>query len=94
MGFHLWIEGELAWAQGSYEYRPLGAAVISASDLFKRRDFSSRRPPPRAGVAAYVGQFASLGHLNQELRRMRPVRTRPPLSRRRPTPPRRSREPE
>ena len=71
MGFHLWMDGEVVWAQGSYEYRPMGTAVISASDLFKRRDFSARRPAPRPGSAAYVGQFASLGHLNQELRRRR-----------------------
>lgn len=70
MGFHLWIEGELAWAQGSYEYRPMGAAVISAGDLFRRRDFNARRPPP-LGEAAYIGQFASIGHLNAELRRRR-----------------------
>lgn len=71
MGFHLWIEDELAWAQGSYEYRPMGTAVISARDLFKRRDFSARRPAPRPGAARYAGQFASLGHMNGELRRLR-----------------------
>jgi hypothetical protein len=72
MGFHLWIEDELAWAQGSYEYRPMGAAVIASCDLFRRRDFSGRRPPPGPGAARYIGQFASLGHLNLELRRRRP----------------------
>ena len=69
MGFYLWLDGDLAWAQGAYEYRPMGAAVISASDLFRRRDFSVRRKGPRA--AGYVGQFASIGHLNQELVRRR-----------------------
>jgi hypothetical protein len=63
------MDGELAWAQGTYEYRPMGAAVISAKDLFRRRDFSARRKAPRS--AEYVGQFASLGHLNQELRKRR-----------------------
>jgi hypothetical protein len=72
VGYHLWIDGEVAWAQGSYEYRPMGTAVISSSDLFKRRDFSPRRAAPRpSGAPVYVGQFASLGHLNQELRRRR-----------------------
>jgi hypothetical protein len=65
VGFYLWIDGDLAWAQGTYEYRPMGAAVISARDLFRRRDFNARRKAPRR--AEYVGQFASIGHLNQEL---------------------------
>jgi hypothetical protein len=69
MGFYLWLDGDLAWAQGTYEYRPMGAAVISSSDLFRRRDFSARRKGPRA--AEYVGQFASIGHLNHELVRRR-----------------------
>ena len=70
MGFHLWVAGDLAWAQGTYEYRPMGAAVISASDLFRQRDFSARLKPPRWG-ADYLGQFASIGHLNMELQSRR-----------------------
>ncbi len=71
MGFYLWFDGELAWAQGTYEYRPLGTAVISASDLFRGRDFDPRRKagPPRG--AEFAGQFASLGHLNQQLQARR-----------------------
>jgi hypothetical protein len=68
MGFYLWFDGELAWAQGTYEYRPMGAAVISTNDLFRRRDFSPRRKPMRG---EYAGQFASIGHLNAELRKRR-----------------------
>ena len=68
MGFHLWVDGDLAWAQGSYEYRPLGAAVVSATDLFHRRDFSARRKAPSVGGPGYLGQFASIGHLNYRLR--------------------------
>ena len=49
MGFHLWIDGEVAWAQGTYEYRPMGAAVISTTDLFRRRDFNARRRVPALG---------------------------------------------
>lgn len=71
MGFHLWMDGGLAWAQGTYEYRPMGVAVISASDLFRRRDFDPRRRLPRSGTSIYVGQFASIGHLNQTLQRQR-----------------------
>jgi len=68
VGFYLWLEGDLAWAQGAYEYRPMGAAVISASDLFRRRDFSPRRiaRPP-----AWARQYASLGHLNAQLQELR-----------------------
>jgi len=49
----------------------MGAAVISANDLFRRRDFSARRKPPRPYMAEYIGQFASIGHLNGELQRRR-----------------------
>ncbi|HLH16965.1 MAG TPA: hypothetical protein VKX45_07080 [Bryobacteraceae bacterium] len=65
MGFHLWIDRDLAWAQGTYEYRPMGTAVISASDLFRRRDFRQKLRPP--ATASYLGQFASIGHINAEL---------------------------
>lgn len=69
MGFTLWLDRDLAWAQGTYEYRAMGAAVISATDLFRRRDFDPRRRPPPD--AEYIGQFASLGHLNHHLVRRR-----------------------
>ena|SRR6266498_3740741 len=64
MGFQLWIDGDLAWAQGTYEYRPMGVAVISTSDLFRRRDFRPRRRVPTGLRTAYAGHFASIGHLN------------------------------
>jgi len=71
MGFYLWFDEELAWAQGTYEYRPMGTAVIAATDLFRRRDFDPRRKlqPPRS--AEFAGQFASLGHLNATLQSRR-----------------------
>jgi len=71
MGFYLWLDREVAWAQGTYEYRPMGAAVIASSDLFRRRDFDSRRKPNPTRTAVYAGQFASLGHLNAHLRSQR-----------------------
>ncbi|MGA2271742.1 MAG: hypothetical protein ABSH44_25045 [Bryobacteraceae bacterium] len=75
MGFYLWVDDELAWAQGTYEYRPVGTAVISASDLFRRRDFDARRKAPAPGRAAgFAGQFASLGHLNAQLLKRRSAR--------------------
>jgi hypothetical protein len=82
MGFSLWIGDGIAWAQGTYEYRPMGAAVIATSDLFRRRDFDARRRPPRL-PGAYAGQFASLGHLNDHLKRRRPT-VNPARSRRAP----------
>ena len=44
MGFALWIDAEpgLAWAQGTHEYRPLGTAVISFTDQFRRATSGSR----------------------------------------------------
>jgi hypothetical protein len=69
MGFYLWLDDGLAWAQGTYEYKPMGTAVISATDLFRRRDFDAWRRPPKG--ARPVGEFASLGHLNLELRQQR-----------------------
>jgi hypothetical protein len=43
VGFYLWLDEELAWAQGTYEYRPMGTAVIADTDLFRRRDFDARQ---------------------------------------------------
>ena len=71
MGFYLWLDEDSAWAQGTYEYRPMGAAVIALSDLFRRQDFSPRRRPRPGRDAEFAGQFASLGHLNQQLEKRR-----------------------
>lgn len=64
MGFYLWMADDVAWAQGTYEYRPMGTAVVAASDLFTRRDFDPRRKVRPPATARYLGQFASLGQLN------------------------------
>jgi hypothetical protein len=71
VGFYLWLDGDLAWAKGTYEYRPMGTAVISSSDLFRRRDFSAGRKVQAHRDAEFAGQFASLGHLNTQLQRRR-----------------------
>jgi hypothetical protein len=70
MGFALWIdvEGSLAWAQGTHEYRPMGTAVIAAGDQFRRRDFDQRRRRPRQLDQSFVGYFGSLEDLNGRLR--------------------------
>lgn len=64
MGFALWIDGQLAWAQGVHEYRPMGAAVIAVTDRFRQRDFHFTRSAPSRAAPSYVGLFASLGDLN------------------------------
>ena len=71
MGFYLWLDEDSAWAQGTYEYRPMGAAVIALSDLFRRQDFHPRRKPRPGAGAEFAGQFASLGHINQQLEERR-----------------------
>jgi hypothetical protein len=64
MGYALWIDHDLAWAQGTSEYRAQGVAVVAATDLFRARDFRARRRLPRLPAAAYRGMFASVGALN------------------------------
>jgi hypothetical protein len=71
MGYYLWTDGELAWAQGTYEYRPMGTAVIANTDLFRRRDFHARRKVQAPRTAEFLGQFASLGHMNMQLKERR-----------------------
>ncbi|HEX5432117.1 MAG TPA: hypothetical protein VFW83_09135 [Bryobacteraceae bacterium] len=70
MGFALWIDLEhgLAWAQGTHEYRPLGAAVISCTDQFRRRDFRQTRLPPRELRKSFAGFYGSIEEVNARLR--------------------------
>lgn len=72
MGFALWLDGELAWAQGTHEYRPMGAAVIHSGGVFTPRDFRPALRAPRRLDPRFAGFFASLGELNAWLRRRRP----------------------
>ena len=75
MGFALWIEDGVARAEGTHEYRPMGIAVVSTSDLFRASDFR-----PRQALAEipsdrnFAGYFASIGHLNHYLRKRRNLR--------------------
>jgi len=84
MGFALWIDTEMAWAQGRHEYRPMGVAVVSRSDLFRQRDFKPRRRAPGEDAPGYAGLFASLGDVNQWLakRRLPPARSQAPAKKR------------
>ena len=69
MGFGLWIDLDtgLAWAQGTHEYRPMGAAVISSTDQFRPRDFRQTRKRPRELQNSFAGFFGSLEEVNVRL---------------------------
>ena len=71
MGFALWMEGDLAWAQGTHEYRPMGVAVVASTDLFAPRDFSARRRTRPRTDSSFVGLFASLGQVNTYMAKRR-----------------------
>jgi hypothetical protein len=70
MGFALWIDSDadLAWAQGTHEYCPMGTAVISRTDQFRPRDFHQSRQRPAHLENSFVGFFGSLEDLNASLR--------------------------
>ena len=70
MGFALWVDNEnrLAWAQGTQEYRAMGAAVVAITGQFRRRDFhQARRCPPQLETS-FAGFFGSLEEVNVRLR--------------------------
>ncbi len=67
MGFELWVEHEVAWAAGTYEYRAMGVAAISKTQLFRPRDFMRRGRLPDLPRSSYAGHFASIGHMNEHL---------------------------
>ena len=78
MGFGLWIDREqrVAWAQGTHEYRPMGAAAIAMTDQFRSRDFNpARRCPPRLRES-FAGFFGSLEEVNEYLRTPRRQKAR------------------
>jgi hypothetical protein len=77
MGFALWLDtkNRLAWAQGTQEYRPMGAAVIAITGQFRHRDFQQTRSCPRHLRNSFAGFFGSLEEVNEFLRsRARPRR--------------------
>lgn len=71
LGFALWIDGEVAWAKGTHEYRPMGVAVIGVAGTFVARDFSPRRRAPSPYSPHFEGLYASLGEMNDRLRQGR-----------------------
>jgi hypothetical protein len=71
MGYALWVDETTAWAQGTHEYKPMGVAVIAATDQFRARDFRRSRRPPSRRLKTYAGLFASLEDANRYLARRR-----------------------
>ena len=70
MGFALWIDRSklLAWAQGTHEYKPMGTAVVAATDQFRHRDFVQTRRRPRDLERCFAGFYGSLEEVNASLR--------------------------
>ncbi|MGC2661167.1 MAG: hypothetical protein WA324_24705 [Bryobacteraceae bacterium] len=70
MGFAVWIDTrqQLAWAQGTHEYRVMGSAVIAVTDQFRARDFRQTRSAPRHLSQSFAGFFGSLETVNEYLR--------------------------
>ena len=70
MGFAVWIDAEahVAWAQGTHEYRPMGAAVIALQDQFRHRDFRQSLKRPASINKLFVGFFGSLEEVNHHVR--------------------------
>ena len=75
MGFALWVDKEMTWAQGTHEYRPMGVAIISISDYYRQRDFHSKRKTPSRDRRLFAGFFASIDHMNQYLEARRKGKT-------------------
>ncbi len=71
LGFELYVSGGVARAEGTHEYRPMGTAVISVTDLFRARDFDGRTAGTKERQTDFAGFFASLVDLNDYLRRLR-----------------------
>lgn len=68
MGYALWIDEELACAEGAHEYRAWGTAIVGVKTQFRLKDFR-RTPGKRAREGKeFVGLFASLEEVNRFLR--------------------------
>jgi hypothetical protein len=70
LGFALWIDTDsnMAWVEGTHEYRPMGTAVIARSDQFRQRDFRQTRRRPAHLENSFAGFFGSLEEVNARLR--------------------------
>jgi hypothetical protein len=68
MGFALWVRDGIARAEGTHEYRPMGIAIISKTDLFRASDFRPRLSQVEPSDRDFAGYFASIHHLNHFLK--------------------------
>ena len=71
MGYALYRKDKILWAAGTHEYRPMGAAAIAATDLFRPGDFTPAIKAPQEKEAEFLGFFASIVDLNDYLTRQR-----------------------
>jgi len=78
MGFAVWVDraNSLVWAMGTHEYRPMGIAVIAATDQFRHRDFDRARRRPGHLEKCFAGFFGSLEEVNVKLRTGLPAKLR------------------
>lgn len=78
MGFAVWIDRKtsLAWAMGTHEYRPMGTAVVAATDQFRHRDFQQGRRRPGGLEQSFAGFYGSLEEVNAGLRTGGPAKLR------------------
>jgi hypothetical protein len=70
LGFAVWVDEneQVVWAQGTHEYRPIGAAVVAICDQFRLRDFRQSLKRPLAVHRLFVGFFGSLEAVNEYVR--------------------------
>jgi hypothetical protein len=73
VGFGLWLDEArgIAWAQGTQEYRAMGAAAIAITGQFRIRDFQPMRARPGELKNSFAGLFGSLEEVNRELKERR-----------------------
>jgi len=67
LGFALWIDEseQVAWAQGTHEYRPMGMAVVALRTQFRHRDFRQSLKRPASLQKQFAGFFGSLEEVNR-----------------------------
>jgi hypothetical protein len=73
VGFGLWLDeaNGIAWAQGTQEYRAMGAAAIAITGQFRICDFQPGRPLPAELKRSFAGFFGSLEEVNRQLKQRR-----------------------
>jgi hypothetical protein len=78
MGYALWLDGELAYAEGTHEYRAWGSAVVGMCTQFRLKDFRPQRGKRLRQGKEFVGLFPSLEEVNIYLKVQNKNRGIPP----------------